>query len=267
MPELEIQPFSEEHVEAAGELLAERHARHLAAEPHLPENIDFKAEIEALRSSEGASGVVALSGGEIVGYLLGVRRDDAIWGPNVWIELAGHAVKEPEVVRDLYGVAAADWVDEGRHRHYAVVPATDQNLVEAWFRLSFGAQHATGIQELPVSARDPASVNVRPAAVRDADAALDLDWALPQHQAQSPVFAPQPTWTDEELRAEFLVDIEDPEIGMFVAEIDGSVVGLLTMVSVEKSNLHSGLSRPKNTALLGYAAVRPTPVAPVPGSR
>src|SRR5918992_2834952 len=32
MPELEIQSFTEEHLEAAARLLAERHARHVAAE-------------------------------------------------------------------------------------------------------------------------------------------------------------------------------------------------------------------------------------------
>ena len=37
MPGLEIQPFSEEHLDASGELLAERHRRHRQAEPLLTE--------------------------------------------------------------------------------------------------------------------------------------------------------------------------------------------------------------------------------------
>ena len=137
MPELEIQPFSETHLGDAARLLAARQARHLEAEPLLPSNIDYRAEIEALWSSEGASGSVALRGGEVVGYLLGFRRDDAMWGPNIWVEAAGHAVEEPEIVRDLYAAAAANWVEDDRHRHYVLVPATEQPLVDAWFRLSF----------------------------------------------------------------------------------------------------------------------------------
>jgi ribosomal protein S18 acetylase RimI-like enzyme len=258
MPELEIQPFSEEHVEAAGTLLAERHARQVAAEPHLPVNLDFEAEIEALRSSEGASGVVALSGGDVVGYLLGVRRDNAIWGPNVWVELAGHAAKEPEVVRDLYGAAATDWVEEGRHRHYTIVPATDRDLVDAWFRLSFGAQHAAGIQETPSALDDPRpGIEVRPARGDDVDVVVALDWVLPQHQERSPVFAPVTPLSPAELREEILQDIRDPEIGLFIAELDGKPVALLAMVSAEKSSMHSGLARPERAALLSFAATLP----------
>jgi len=258
MPELEIQPFSEEHLDPAARLLAERHARQLEAEPLLPTTVDFRAEIEAVWKSEEASGVVAIRSGEVVGYLLGVRRDDSIWGTNVWVELAGHAVKEPEVIRDLYAVGAANWVDEGRARHYALVPATDQPLVDAWFRLSFGAQHATGIQETPAAlGGPPTDVRVRRAAPEDADAALALDWVLPRHQERSPVFAPGPPWSEEELRQEYLEDVRDPEIGIFVAELAGRVVGLLAMVSVEKSSMHTGLARPRRAALLAYAATLP----------
>jgi len=258
MPELEIQPFSEEHLDPAAKLLAERHARQLEAEPLLPTSVDFMAEVEAVWKGEAASGVVANRSGEVVGYLLGVRRDDSIWGANVWVELAGHAVKEPELIRDLYAVAAGTWVEEGRARHYALVPAVDRPLVDAWFRLSFGAQHATGIQETPESLdASPAAVKVRRAAPEDADAALALDWVLPRHQEASPVFARGPSWSDEELREDYLEDVRDPEIGIFVAELDGRVVSLLAMVSVEKSSMHTGLARPRRAALLAYAATLP----------
>ena len=63
----------------------------------------------ALAAREGASGSVARRGGAVVGYLLGAPRA-ALWGtPNIWVEGAGHAVDpaDPEIVRDLYGHAAA----------------------------------------------------------------------------------------------------------------------------------------------------------------
>ena len=46
MPELTIQPFSEDHLDGAAALLEERHARHRESEPGLPANVDFRAEIE-----------------------------------------------------------------------------------------------------------------------------------------------------------------------------------------------------------------------------
>ncbi len=192
-----------------------------------------------------------------MGYLVGVRRDDS-WGPNVWIELAGHAVEEPEIVRDLYAAAAGNWVDEGRHRHYALVPATDQPLVEAWFRLSFGAQHALGIQETP-EAQDSlaAEIDVRLAGVSDTETALAHGLVLPEHQGRSPVFASPPTQTDEEQRADLAEELADPEVATFIAERDGQPLGSLLMVPVEKSGMHSGLARPEGAAFLAFAATIP----------
>jgi ribosomal protein S18 acetylase RimI-like enzyme len=255
---VEIQPFSDEHVEAAAGLLEARHARHVEAEPLLPANIDFRAEVKALWKTDSASGVAATRNGEVVGYLLGVHRDET-WGPNVWVELAGHAVEEPELVRDLYGAAAAGWVEEGRHRHYALVPASDPALVDAWFRLSFGAQHAAAIQETPPEATDvaPPGASARRAVAEDVDEVVTLDLELPRHQELSPVFADSRPWTAEESREEFLKDVDDPEVGLIVGEVEGRVVSLVAMVPVEKSSMHTGLARPERAAFLGYAATLP----------
>lgn len=259
MPAVEIQPFSSEHVDAAAGLLEERHARHVAAEPLLAANIDFRAEVETVWRGEAASGMVATRGENVVGYLLGVRRDDAIWGPNVWVEPAGHGAIEPEIVRDLYGMAAAQWVEDGRNRHYSVVPATEKSLVDAWFRLSFGAQHALGIQETPEPpANTLANVVIRRAAADDVEAATALDLELPRHQERSPVFgSAAPAAISEEDREQFLSEVDDPEIALFVAEIDAKLVGALLMVPVERSQMHVSLARPERAAFLTFAATLP----------
>src|SRR5207244_917912 len=91
-------------------------------------------------SRAGASGCAALDDGRVVGYLIAWSRPGERWGPNVWVEAAGHAATEPEIVRDLYACAADRWVERGLTSHFALVPATDAGLVDAWFRLGFGAQ-------------------------------------------------------------------------------------------------------------------------------
>src|SRR5262245_21118103 len=260
MPELLIQPFSEEHIADAASLLEERHARHRAVEPGLPSKVDYRAEIEALWALDERSGTVAIRNGELVGYLLGAHRDVESWGSNIWVEYAGHAVREPEIVRDLYAVAAGEWASRGRDAHYALVPATDAELVDAWFRLSFGAQHAAAIQETPESLPAPPShVVVRPAVAEDIDAATAIDLELPRVQDRSPVFsrAPAPTSITEEDREEFLSDIDDEETALFVAEIEGMLVGELLMVPVERSSMHVGLARPEQAAFLTFAATLP----------
>ena len=258
MPELTIQPFSEDHLGGAAALLAERHARHREAEPGLPADVDFRAEIEALWSAKERSGAVASRAGELVGYVIGVHREDLSWGPNIWVENAGHAVRDPETVRDLYAMVAADWVQRGFGHHYAIVPASDQALVDAWFRLSFGAQHAAGIQETPQDIDEPpVGVVVRRATADDVDAVVPLDLELTGHQRLAPVFSTAPPYTEAESRADFLAEVDDAEQAILLAHVDGRVVSLLVMVDISKSSMHTGLARPERAAFLAFAATLP----------
>ena len=148
---VEIRAFAQDHLDAAGSLLAARHREHRAAEPLLSVGFEDAAatrgEVASLWAQEHTSGAVALRAGKVVGFLLGTRKDDQAWGANVWVEAAGYAAEEPELARDLYAFSSQRWVEEGRTRHYALVPNLESH-VGAWFRLGFGAQHAHGITEV-----------------------------------------------------------------------------------------------------------------------
>jgi ribosomal protein S18 acetylase RimI-like enzyme len=257
MPKLQIQPFADEHLEAATSLLAERHRAHRQAEPLLPDVFDFKPHLEEAWREEDASGWIAFDGGEPIGYLIGAPRAKA-WGEgNVWVGLAGHAVREPEIVRDLYAAAAESWVKRNLKRHYAIVPATDPALVDAWFRLSFGAQHAQAIREVPEADTGDSDFVVRRAAESDAEIAAKLDLLLPDFQARSPVFGGGAPPGLEELIAEYAADIVQADEGVLLVERNGQTVGLLTVADVSRSSMHTGLSRPERTAILGLATTLP----------
>jgi ribosomal protein S18 acetylase RimI-like enzyme len=255
MPELEIHPFAEEHLDDAAALLAERHRRHQEAEPLLGADYDFRAEVEALWTGDHPSGAVATRGGRVVGYLLGIRKDGNRWGANVWVDPAGHAVEDAEEVRDLYAAASTRWFDEGRTRQYVMAPASDAPLLDAWHRLSFGHQAAHGISEV----RDvPWPPGVRTAEQKDIDVLVELSPLLVEHQAQSPVFGVGvPRKSTDEMRAEILEDLGNPEIGDLVAEQNGRIVGAFQLASAELSTTHAGLARPERAVLLSWAATRP----------
>jgi ribosomal protein S18 acetylase RimI-like enzyme len=249
---MRIERFADQNVEAAAALLEERHRRHREAEPLLPADVDYSAEVQTLWQKDGASGSFTEDG-----YLLATRLDES-WGPNAWIELAGHAVRRPELVRDLYADAAARWVEEGRTRHYVYVPSYDRELIDAWFRVGFGAQHAFAVREL---VEEPAphlrGVVARVAEERDVDAMVGIGPELPRHQSLSPVFSEYRAEDPDELRAEIAQDLTNPDMGNLVAEVHGHVVGNFVVVPIEMSGAHTGLARRPGLAHLGYAAVLP----------
>ena len=255
MPGLQVHPLAEEHLDQAAPLLAERHRRQRVAEPLLGDGHDYRAEIEALWNGDGASGAAATRDGRVVGYLLGVRHDDARWGPNVWVDPAGYAVEEAEDVRDLYRAAAARWFEEGRTRQYVITPASDGEALDAWHRLSFGHQHAMGIREIPDV---PWPEGVRLAEERDLDALIDLSPLLVEYQAEAPVFGiGLPREDPDEIRTELLADLARADIGDLVAEQNGDIVGAFQLAPVEESSTHAGLARPQGALLLSWAATRP----------
>ncbi len=256
-----IRPFDAADVPAAGRLLAERHAAHRRDEPLLAARFEDPAvaatEVEALVDA-GATGAVAEADGELVGYLVGRHKPVATWGANRWVEDAGHAVRDAELARDLYAVAATGWVAEGHDVHYALVPAHDAALVDAWFRLGFGQQHVHALRELPTEpSTTPDGVTVRAAERSDIPVLGRLDLVLPEHQGLAPTFSSGEVPSLEEAVAEWEESFDDDGFGFLVAEHGGEVVGAAVACALEKSSSNTALMRPDHAGFLGFAAVLP----------
>jgi GNAT superfamily N-acetyltransferase len=260
---LVIEPLTTRDLDGAAALLAARHRRHRAAEPLLDPAFEIpataRAAIESELAADRAGGWVARRDGELVGYLIGHQKN-ATWGANVWVEAAGHAAAEPTIVRELYAVAAAAWVGEERTNHHVLVPASDGDLVDAWFSLDFGQQHVHAIREIP-----PASFGVVPRSeliVRrptrdDLDALTDLELVLPTHMREAPTFSTLavPDW--KETRDELAADFDDPKYNLFVAEHEGRVVGSAIGCALTVSSSHQGPNQTAGAGFLGFAAVLP----------
>lgn len=263
MSRLEITPFADEHLDDAARLLATRHARHRAAEPLLSARFEEPAtaagEVEAAWRAEGASGTAAFRGGRLVGYLIGAPRTEPAWGADTWIEAPGHAVEEAETVRDLYGVAAARWVEEERPRHSVLVPAFDAALLDAWWRLSFGQQQAHGIREVPgrTEVSIPAGFEIRAPRIDEVEGLIDLDLALPEHQRKSPVFGGVKSSAREDSREEWLRTLAGSDEKILIGAHEGRPVACWALVPAEQSSEHRGLLRPDHACHLGFAATLP----------
>jgi GNAT superfamily N-acetyltransferase len=243
-----IVPFAEEHVEAAAELLAARHEAQRVELPELPAEPDYRAEIGELLAN-GATGTFTESA-----YVLGRSGPEDRWGPNVWVEAAGHAASDPELLRDVWAKAAAGWFEQGLRAHYVLVPATDKALLDAWFRLSFGAQQGHGVIQIPEHEWPP---NVREATLDDVEQLVEIGPFLSRHQRASPVFSSVPEQTADDVRADVLDDFSLEGVANLVYEVDGRIVGDFFVCPLEMSTAHSGLARPPGASFLGFAVTHP----------
>jgi GNAT superfamily N-acetyltransferase len=245
---VDIVAFSDEHADGAAAMLAERHAAHLAVEPLLPRRTDFAAQVENER--EDATGAVAIDGGEVVGYLLGKRREDFL-GPHVWSHVAGHAVRDPELVRDLYAVAAARWVDDGLTRHFVFVPAI-RELVEPWLRVTFGISAALAARETePVELAG--DIVVRLSTPEETHLGAAFDRVLADHLRQPPSFSYLTLPSEQEYLDEWKNLHAEPEHTHFLAERDGRPVGHLLLYRRPEGDLRV----PPNSIDLANAATDP----------
>jgi GNAT superfamily N-acetyltransferase len=220
---IDIVPFSDEHLDGAAALLAARHARHRASEPLLPEIENFLAQVERDWSGDDASGAAAIVDGELSGYVIGRRRDDQL-GPHLWIDLAGHAARDAEVVRDLYAAAAGPWVEAGLTRHFVFAPLLN-DLVAPWFRLGFGASAALAVRETGPDQPVDAGVAIRPGSAGDLEASARYDRLIWENNALSPSFSGLEIPSEREFVDDWRGTWDEPEFTHFVAERDGLPVG------------------------------------------
>jgi ribosomal protein S18 acetylase RimI-like enzyme len=260
---LELEPFSDDHLEDAARLLATRHARQREAEPLLSARFEDPPaageELGRAWRADGASGAAAHRGGRLTGYLIAASRDDRVWGDNVWVEVAGHAVEEAEDARDLYAAAAARWVDEGRTRHYTLLPATDAALIDAWVRLGFGQQQAHAIREVPgrTELRAPDGVEIRRPREDEIEALIEVDLALPRHQRSSPVFSDRPLPSEQDVRDEWVDTLSCDEEDVLVGYREGRPLACWSVVDAETSSHFRDLSLPGRACYLAFASTVP----------
>jgi ribosomal protein S18 acetylase RimI-like enzyme len=221
----------------AAVLLSLRHRRQRAARPELP--VDFegaiaaRAAVEAVWRREGASGVAALSGARLQGYMVGEMVLDNLWGRSGWMRFAGCALapdQDPELVRDLYAALASKWVQFGCYNHFALMPPSDEGLVGRWFALAFGIEQVyalAALEELDLTPRPlPPEIEIRRAGPDDRahlEALSDIIW---RHQVQAPVWGIHLPELEARQRVQYGDLADDPEATLWLALSQGEAVGL-----------------------------------------
>ena len=260
----EIIPFQDELLDQAAALLAERHRQNRLLQPDLPDRFEDPAQagraLAAARQRTYASGVAAVDGSRLLGFLSGDLDISQLWGRSAWVRSAGYAVAEGqslELLQDLYAVLGDRWVKAGCFSHFIQVPAEDGALSKIWFKLSFGIQHVRALQSLenislgkPVL---PAGSEIRKLAPEDRELIADFSDLIWEHQVLAPVWAVHPPEVnDREGWAELA---EDPEVTAWVATLNGRPAATLSFYPTEQGD--DLMLVPEQTAHLAAAATYP----------
>ena len=163
----------------------------------------------------------------------------------------GHvATRGGEAVAYLAGAVEAG--ELGVSRFMLSVPASEPELVDAWFRLAFGCQAVWAVREVEAAAAIEFGGVIRPATREDVEALIELDQLLFTHQAVTPSFSGLVPATREVLRVELDEMWDDDTYIPFVAETDAGVVGTLGLYRRPEGDLRV----PANNIDLAFAATR-----------
>ena len=152
------------------------------------------------------------------------------------------------------------WVDEGRTSHYAVVPASEPELVDAWFRLGFGHQHVHALREL--GGEPPAPIpRGRRRSGRDAGrhpGARRASTRCSRAPGRSPVFAAGPPSTLEERIGRVGGRLRRPAADRASWPRSTAARRLAALgCSSDRPSAHRDGVRPTGPAFLAFAALEP----------
>ncbi|MEX2246161.1 MAG: GNAT family N-acetyltransferase [Dehalococcoidia bacterium] len=245
---ISITPFDRQrHLEAACELLGERHRRDRARQPFLPAAFEkaeaCRPQIESAFENAGWYGVAAEADGRMAGYaimttqLIAPTHFLASFFPprGASLPFAAHATREGmeyDVYREMYAALADHFVRKGFFDHSVNVPATDVAAREAFSSLGFGRTMCCAVRDVSPVGRGAAKVELHAAGGEDAEVIFGLNEELIIHHARSPIFNPWVRESDagsHEFQRNLLNDAATN--AHWVAYEDGRAIGMNTFMA------------------------------------
>jgi GNAT superfamily N-acetyltransferase len=267
---IDIIPFSTDHLDAAGELLAARCKANHKHEPALPERFgdpsQARAELERVIGADGLEGFAAVRDGRLVGYLLGGPDDVS---PTSFtapfnrpgasnVPIVGHAVVPGDgamLYQRLYAAIAARWVASGRLAHYATVLTHDLAVLDAWYALGFGQQVSLSMRRTePIPTSPNLEVDVRQATPADEANVQELSIELFRTFADSPILMPFLPGVSTDLCEHVSGWLADPASPIWLAVRNGRVEAMQVFLTPDAPDWFiSPIEAPERSLYLLFA--------------
>ncbi|RNF39185.1 GNAT family N-acetyltransferase [Planococcus salinus] len=262
---IQFMGVEERHIRQMSALLAKRHEKERKSFPYLPaafEEID-EAEtiIREMLKRPYISGIVAVRGIDVIGYLLYEFKEDSQRGRYVWMDYESIAIggkEHPSLLRLLYADAGAEWVKHGYFHHVLLAPLGDESIVAEWLDQSFSYEQKYAILSLkdfePHGKEPIPEMEIQSGGKEDVSLLKKMAVWNSIHQAAAPSWAPITKEALENVKKSYAGLSEDEEAHLWLARQGERIAGFHVYF---KKTAASSLVTPANCAELAAASTNP----------
>jgi GNAT superfamily N-acetyltransferase len=208
---LKVVPLHSEHLEDAAALVNERYRALRREVASLPPQYEEPGTILPLLSdlAQRRPGVIAVDGGVLVGFLLGLAIPDfggnrAAYSPE-WANGAS-AEGSWEIYRLMYAHLSARWVADGCLTHLVTLLAHDAEGIRAWQWMEFGLVSVDAMRDLTPLPKVTRDFTIRRAQLADLDQVMKLTDSLWAHLSSPPICVPPSEESTREYQEQWLAN-------------------------------------------------------------
>ena len=230
-----IESLEQKHIQEAAELFVDSYKAQRKRLDYLPaqyENPEVAARLlQDMLTTQ--TGVAAISNGRLVGYLTGYAQIPHFKGlsQGAYVPEWAHSVAGEQgrnaTFQLMYDRIAAEWIDQGSYTQAITYFASDTALQDLLYWNGFGMVTVDAIRLCQGDENDDASLDantiIRQAHADDLPQLIQLDVALRQYLARSPVFFLFQEHEYDQAAQEFLGE----DIVSAVAEQNGRLVACI----------------------------------------
>ena len=228
-----IKKIQEEHIQPSSDLWIKECQIQTSRVNGLPNNwVTDSSQLGLFleKHVESGRGVVAISGGTVVGYM--VYDKFTFHGVEiVYCPIMGHSSVEPERVRiyqNLYMHLSDLWVKENILDHYITFFGSDTRLKDELYQRGFGL-YTVDAYRLNEPVNSDFSASILKASMSNVEDLMRLGDEFHAYVREAPLFL-----VKDKTKREFYQDfIEKNDAAVFIAEVNGETVGFM---SIRRSN-------------------------------
>ncbi len=245
-------------------LLAYRHKQERVKFQALNKIFEDETVLESITekkfSGKRTIAIGAYQGDKLLGFIISNVKQNPVFGRCAWVKYDGLALAEgvdATLYRDLYATISEKWINIGCLKHFVIVPAGQNEVMNSWLNSGFAYEQVFGIKKLELpNINELEGICVREALTKDKEDLESISGLILSFQAKSPTYAVALPEMFEEFKEGYGGLIEDQEAHLLLAYKEDDFLGFTCgyFEDEDKENMMT----PYKSAELGVAGTNPS---------